>query len=89
MNIRIKKSFNGCYKYIIINPYENCEYSCKYCYYSDNREDLLEDNKIFIQNIKYLTKYICNEDIILIGSITDPYQPCEIKRKISRNLLKD
>ena len=76
------KLFIGDY---IIDPYQNCEFGCKYC-------DSSYDNVIYIKNdfLNKVEKEILNfnKGTIIIGSIVDPYQYIEKELKMTRNLLK-
>jgi DNA repair photolyase len=74
--------FGGSYT---IDPYQNCEFGCKYC-------DSTFYNKVFIKTnaeklLNYEIKQIDNE-LIIIGSVHDPYQKAEEHFKITRKLLK-
>jgi DNA repair photolyase len=69
----------------IIDPYQNCQFSCKYC-------DSSNDEIIYVKN-DFLNK-VKNEIInlskgtIIIGSVIDPYQLIEKEYEYTRNLLK-
>jgi len=71
--------------YYTLDPYQNCEFGCKYCdssyekliYIKKNSEDLLKNQ---IRKIEKKT--------IIIGSVHDPYQKIEKKYKITREILK-
>ena len=83
---------------LCINPYVGCMHSCKYCYamymagytnhsfekwgsfvdIKENSIDLLKD---------YLKKNNLKGNIV-IGSVTDAYQPIEKKEKITRQILE-
>jgi DNA repair photolyase len=69
----------------IIDPYQNCEFRCKYC-------DSSYDNVIYIKNnfIEIIEEELKNikSGTIIIGSVVDPYQKIEKKLKMTRNLLK-
>jgi len=68
-----------------LDPYQNCEFGCKYCdsasdvtiYIKTNAAQLLEEE---IGKIEKGT--------IIVGSVHDPYQEIEKKYEITRNLLK-
>jgi len=83
-----------------INPYKGCERGCIYCFarpthaYLDLSPGLDFETKIFAKtNAAELLEaelgrrnYRCQT--IALGSNTDPYQPQEKKRRITRSLLK-
>lgn len=84
INIITKKDslFFGDY---IIDPYQNCEFGCKYC-------DSTFDKTIYIKN-DFLNKVESEiKDLstgtVIIGSVVDPYQNIEKNLLITRNLLK-
>ena len=74
--------FSGDYT---LDPYQNCEFGCRYCdssmdetiYIKTNAVQLLEEE---IEIIKRGT--------IIIGSVHDPYQEIEEECRNTRNLLK-
>lgn len=83
-----------------INPYRGCEHGCIYCYarpshaYMNLSPGLDFETKIFhkVDAAKLLEeelnkpKYICKT--IMLGANTDPYQPAEIKLKVTRSILE-
>ena len=76
-----------------VNPYVGCTHACKYCYasfmkrFTNHPEPWGEflDVKIWPE-IKNAHKYAGKE--AFIGSVTDPYQPCEEKYKRTRAVLE-
>ncbi len=68
-----------------IDPYQNCEFGCKYC-------DSTYDPTIYIKTnaCELLNKELADleKGCIIVGSVHDPYQKAEEKQKITRNLLK-
>ncbi len=68
-----------------LDPYQNCEFGCKYCdssldetiYIKTNATQLLEDE---IGKIE--------KGIIIVGSVHDPYQEIEKECRITRSLLE-
>lgn len=76
-----------------LNPYVGCEHGCKYCYacFMKRFTGHEEPWGKFI-DVKYWKpiappeKYADKE--IFIGSVTDPYQPCEEKYKRTRAVLQ-
>ena len=67
-----------------IDPYQNCEFGCKYC-------DSALDETIYIKtnSIQLLEEEITKieEGTIIVGSVHDPYQKIEKEYEITRNLL--
>ena len=80
----------------VINPYTGCEHSCFYCYarfmkrFTGHNEPWGEFVDIKINASELVpenhTKY--KNKVIVIGSVTDPYQAVEKKYKITRGLLE-
>ena len=68
-----------------VDPYQNCEFGCKYCdstyestvYIKSNADEILE--KELEQNQK---------GTVIIGSVHDPYQKAEEKYMLTRKILK-
>ena len=81
----------------VINNYVGCNHGCIYCYaefmkrFTNHTEKWGEflDVKKFNEEkfVKYLKK-INSDKKILMSSVTDPYNPYEIKSKSTRNILK-
>ena len=76
-----------------VNPYVGCAHACRYCYasfmkrFTNHRETWGEF--VDVKNwtpIKNPQKY--SEKEFFIGSVTDPYQPCEEKFKRTRAFLE-
>lgn len=76
-----------------VNPYVGCAHACKYCYasfmkrFTNHQEPW--GNFVDVKNwgiLKNPSKYAGKE--AFIGSVTDPYQPCEKKYERTRKLLK-
>jgi len=74
--------FHGMYS---IDPYQNCEFGCSYC-------DSSQENVIYIkQNADAMLQEELEElkqGPIIIGSVHDPYQPCEQKYEITKKILQ-
>lgn len=75
-----------------VNPYTGCEHACKYCYacFMKRFTNHPEEWGTFVDvkdwgDIKSPQKYEGKE--LFIGSVTDPYQPCEEKFGRTRALL--
>lgn len=83
-----------------INPYRGCEHGCVYCFarpthaYLGMSAGLDFETKIFIKpdaaNLleTELRKKGYRPSVIAMGTNTDPYQPLEKERKITRSILE-
>jgi DNA repair photolyase len=82
-----------------INPYRGCEFGCRYCYARYTHEFLelsnpqdFERKIYFKENAAWLLKQelarLKPGTEIALGTATDPYQPLERKRRITRSLLE-
>ncbi len=81
-----------------INPYTGCTHGCVYCYakfmkrYTSHMEKWGEFVDIKINASEVLEKQLTSrkkyDGTVLIGSVTDAYQPVELKYKITRRVLK-
>jgi len=88
------KSGLGCD--FVINPYIGCGHGCKYCYarfmkrFTNHPEEWGEfiDVKINAPDLIPKNKEKYENKSILMSSTTDPYQPIEIKYKITRKILE-
>ena len=83
-----------------INPYRGCEFACKYCYarytheFMELRDPLAFEQKIFVkQNVvaqlRRDMKKVKRDEIIAIGTATDPYQPAEKRYEVTRSILEE
>jgi len=80
-----------------INPYYGCEHSCVYCYarfvLKVRNEDPNKWGSFVCAKInapKILKHEIVNarRGLVLLSSVTDPYQPLELKYKLTRRILE-
>lgn len=80
-----------------INPYIGCMHACVYCYarymkrFTAHEEPWGEfvDVKVNAPALLHHTKMpLSSHDTILLGSVTDAYQPLERKYKITRSILE-
>ena len=79
---RKDKLFNGEYT---IDPYQNCEFRCKYCDSTQNDTIYIKDQIVnLLKNELKKTK----KGRIIIGSTVDPYQETEKKYKNTRKTLE-
>ncbi|MEM0173188.1 MAG: radical SAM protein [Sulfolobaceae archaeon] len=78
-----------------LNPYLGCNFSCTYCYapnFTPNREASLNWGKVIIvkENILEVLKkevFLKRKGIVGISTITDPYQPIEALKRITRECI--
>jgi DNA repair photolyase len=76
-----------------LNPYTGCSHRCIYCY---SPYVLRMDPRDFWSNVKAKINvpFLLQGEIkkikgnVFIGSVTDPYQPCEKKYEITRKSIK-
>jgi DNA repair photolyase len=82
-----------------INPYRGCEFGCRYCYARYTHEFLeLRSPEEFEQKIYFKENgaWLLEQELrrlkpgteIALGTATDPYQPLERRRLITRSLLE-
>ncbi len=79
----------------VINPYIGCQHSCIYCYadfmkrftghINENWGDFVDVKVNAVETIK---KPKLENKNILMSSVTDPYQPVEVKYKITQQILE-
>ena len=80
----------------VLNPYIGCQHACIYCYADFMKrftghggEEWGSFVDIKVNAPEAITSKSVKEDsIILIGSVTDPYQPLEAKYKVTRGCLE-
>jgi DNA repair photolyase len=83
-----------------INPYRGCEFACKYCYarytheFMELRDPLAFERLIYVkQNVagqlRRDLKKVKKEEMIAIGTATDPYQPAERRYEVTRSILEE
>ncbi len=84
----------------MINPYRGCEFACKYCYarytheFMELRDRLDFEGKIYVKQhnawlLRQELKHVAANELIAIGTATDPYQPAERKFEITRSLMEE
>ncbi len=79
----------------VVNPYRGCEFGCLYCYVRKNKiAQRAKENWGEFVDVKVNIPELIQKDIrskkpsrILVGSITDPYQPLELKYQLTRRSL--
>lgn len=80
----------------VLNPYVGCQHACIYCYadfmkrftgHKGEKWGSFVDVKINAPET-ITSKSVKGDSVILMGSVTDPYQPLEAKYKITRGCLE-
>ena len=81
-----------------INPYRGCEFGCKYCYARYAHEYMEMDaadfeNRIYVKEaaaelLRQELRRTPVEDVIAIGTATDPYQPAERRFENTRAMFE-
>jgi DNA repair photolyase len=78
----------------VINPYIGCAHGCKYCYarfmkrFTGHKEPWGAFVDVKINAPDLIAKKGKFRDSIIIGSVTDPYQPLEKKYELTRKILE-
>jgi DNA repair photolyase len=82
-----------------INPYVGCSHRCVYCYarfmkrFTSHTEpwgEFVDIKTNAVELMRKKLKVVKNrEGVVLLGSVTDAYQPLERKYEITRGLLKE
>lgn len=77
----------------VANPYSGCTHNCQYCYASFMKRFTghSEDWGTFIDIKEYQSNKLpanLNDKVILLSSVTDPYNPYELKYHNSRKILE-
>ena len=81
------------------NPYRGCSHGCHYCYARDTHRYLNLDigrdfsKKLFVKDhfsdvLKKNLRHVPLNDVITLGTATDPYQPLESKYRVTRSILE-
>ncbi|MBP7462349.1 MAG: radical SAM protein [Candidatus Delongbacteria bacterium] len=78
-----------------VNPYRGCSFGCRYCYVRLNqfarRHPLPYGSYVEIKDnlLELLSHQLNHQPVkkILIGSVTDPYQPVEKEYRMTRRIL--
>jgi DNA repair photolyase len=80
-----------------INPYTGCSHGCRYCYatFMKRFTNHTEPWGSFV-DVKINAPYILRKQLrraqkgsIVISSVTDPYQPLEVRYEITRKCIKE
>lgn len=81
-----------------LNPYTGCQINCTYCYarlfmrrYSGHKEAWGEfvDVKVNAPELLKMQLKKAKKGTVWISSVCDPYQPLEVKYKLTRQCLKE
>jgi len=79
-----------------LNPYTGCEHNCAYCYaifmkrFSDHNEEWGTFVDVKVNFLERLEKEVIKvkSGVVMLSSVTDPYQPLEEKYKLTRGALE-
>ncbi len=79
-----------------LNPYTGCEHNCAYCYaifmkrFSDHNEEWGTFADVKVNFLERLEKEVikAKSGVVMLSSVTDPYQPLEEKYKLTRGALE-
>lgn len=83
----------GAYDYCI-NPYIGCSFACRYCYVRFFVKDKTAPWGEFVRTRDHIHQKIakellkCSGHRLVIGTMTDPYQPIERKQRLTRTILE-
>jgi DNA repair photolyase len=83
-----------------INPYRGCEFACKYCYARYTHEFMELHDPLAFERLIYVKqnvagqlrrdlKKVKQDEMIAIGTATDPYQPAEKRYEVTRSVLEE
>ncbi len=80
----------------VVNPYTACQHGCSYCYarfmkrFTGHREPWGEFVDVKVNAADLLRKEIKkkNRGMVWISGVCDPYQPLEVKYKLTRKCLE-
>ena len=83
-----------------INPYRGCEFACDYCYARYTHEFMELHDPLAFERLIYVKqnvagqlrrdmKKVKKDEMIAIGTATDPYQPAEKRYEVTRSILEE
>jgi DNA repair photolyase len=83
-----------------INPYRGCEFACKYCYARYTHEFMELHDPLAFERLIYVKQNVASQlrrdlkkvkkdEMIAIGTATDPYQPAERRYEVTRSVLEE
>jgi DNA repair photolyase len=80
-----------------VNPYVGCAHACRYCYarfmkrFTEHEEPWGEFVDVKVNAVELLRRRLASRreprGSVLVGSVTDPYQPLERKYELTRGIL--
>lgn len=79
---------------LCINPYVGCQFGCKYCYVRFFVKDPNKEWGEFVRLRKHIEEKLPKElheaagRRVVIGTMTDPYQPAERTHRLTRKVLE-
>jgi len=79
-----------------VNPYVGCQHGCVYCYarfmkrFTGHGEEWGEFVDVRVNAPQVLTRELSRtaKGVVLLSSVTDPYQPLEKKYELTRKCLQ-
>ena len=81
----------------VINPYRGCAFGCRYCY-ADFMRKFRDGDELWGEfvDIKVNAPALIRKEIrkippekrVLLSSVTDPYQPLEVRYRLTRRVLE-
>jgi len=78
-----------------LNPYSGCTFGCEYCYaaFFQPDEDKAKDWGLWVEVKENALALVRQEPrlagaSVMVGSVTDPYQPLERETRLTRSLLE-
>lgn len=77
-----------------MNPYVGCGFGCRYCYAMQTVRDPENPWGGFVKSRDFIDSKLPGElwklegRSLLIGTMTDPYQPLELQKRLTRSALK-
>ena len=79
-----------------LNPYGGCEHNCAYCYaifmkrFTDHNEEWGTFVDVKVNFLERLEKEVIKvkSGVVMLSSVTDPYQPLEEKYRLTRGALE-
>jgi DNA repair photolyase len=83
-----------------INPYRGCEFGCRYCYarytheFMEMRDSMDFEQKIYVKQhaadqLRQELRKVKSDELIALGTATDPYQPAELRYQVTRGILEE
>ncbi|MFN3967138.1 MAG: radical SAM protein [Endomicrobiia bacterium] len=73
---------------ITVNPYSGCYYNCPFCYALTSQDKKIGIKTNILNKLKQKLNSLIEKKSIMIGSLTEPYQPLEEEFKLTRCCLE-